>query len=95
MINKQCECINWARLDITGGYPNIKGNGVPFVATNHHPRCEHYNDSLIDVWKVSYDGQSFYQKTEPQQDELEGSETVTKERMHSEIFDQLAEFNGF
>jgi hypothetical protein len=58
-------------------------------------RCPHYNDSLIDVWKVSYDGQSYYTDREPSTDELEDGETVTKEKMHKEVFDQLPEFEGF
>lgn len=91
-----CEiCQDWARTGIQPYVPNQRGRDNMPLMTNHHEACPHFCDSLIDVWKVTYDGQSYYQKTEPQADELEGSETVTKEKMHSEIFDQLPEFLGF
>lgn len=79
-----CNCINWARVEtITGPLPN------------HHPRCLHYNDSLIDVWRVSYDGGGYVTDTEPNPDDLENGETVTREKMHRECYEQLQEFAGF
>lgn len=76
-----CECMNWCRL------------GGPL--TNHHPNCARYNDSLIDVWKVSFDGSYYYTDREPGDDELWGEEVVTKEKMHREIYEELPEFQGF
>lgn len=73
--------MNWARTD---------GR-----QTNHHPNCPHYNDSLMDVWKVTVDGVSCY--TDNEQDALDtvGDGTITRERMHREVFEQLPEFEGF
>lgn len=87
-----CECLSWCR-DNTDVVFRDK-NGMP-IFPSHHMRCPHYNDSLIDVWKVEYDGQSYYTEYEPEDDELEGCETVTKGKMHREVFDQLPEFEGF
>jgi hypothetical protein len=42
-MNDFCECFNWARAH-------------PGPLTNHHPNCSHYNDSLMDVWKVTVGG---------------------------------------
>lgn len=73
------------------------------IATNHHPNCPHYNDSLIDVWRVS-DGSSSYYTTDEHmaistQEEEEacgnGPATITKERIHREVFENLPEFDGF
>lgn len=89
-----CECLTWRRdIDM---YPHLKRKGIPsFVCTDHNPRCEHYNDSLIDVWKVSYEGQSYYTDKPPSPEDTENGETVTQERMHREVFEQLDEFEGF
>lgn len=81
----ECECIGWCRASIT-----------PF--TDHHPNCPKYNDSLIDVWVVS-DGKSKYYDTKEWYaydicQEGEGL-TMTKEKMHSEIYANLPEFDGF
>ena len=45
-----CECLNWARctsIDLKSPMPN------------HHPNCQHYNASLMDVWRVTLDGASY------------------------------------
>lgn len=67
-------------------------------ATLHHPRCEHVDDSLIDVWKVS-DGSSSYFTTNERDGQLEAENadgvTITKQRMHREVFAALPEFDGF
>lgn len=82
-----CEtCQNWARTD-----------GKP---TNHHPNCEHYNDSLIVVWKMTVNRSTCYFETEQDviraaQEEFEDETTITKEQMHREIFEHLPEFEGF
>jgi hypothetical protein len=73
--------MNWARID--------------GLLTNHHPNCPHYNDSLIDVWRVSYEGSSYVVDREPTPDQLGEGEIVTKEKMHREIFENLPEFMGF
>lgn len=68
------------------------------LVTNHHPNCEHYNDSLIDVWEVS-DGNSSYFTHEKEAAEAEAREsesvTITQTKMHREIYENLPEFNGF
>ena len=59
---------------------------------------DHYNDSLIDVWKVTYEGSSFYTDNEDSLDPEEIKEfqyTVTKEKMHREVYENLPEFQGF
>ena len=82
-----CEiCQNWARVD-----------GKP---TDHSPNCPYYNDSLIDVWKVTFDGVTCYVANEQDARETAGDEqndyiTVTQEKMHREIFNQMPEFPGF
>lgn len=93
-MSLECECVNWCRDGISQ-YPHLRGVDLPAVVTNHHRYCPHYNDSLIDVWKVTYEGQSFYTDREPTADELENGETVTKEKMHREVYKQLPEFEGF
>lgn len=78
-----CECKNWARLF----------DGIHDKGTEHHPNCPRVDDSLIDVWRVSYDGSSYVTDIEP--DDLPACEKVTKEKMHREIYDQLPEHVGF
>ena len=87
-----CECLNWCRDNTDVAFRDE--NGIPLVP-DHHMRCPHYNDTLIDVWKVTYDGQSYYSDHEPAVNELEDGETVTKEKMHREVFEHLMEFDGF
>ena len=82
-------CLNWCRTDGS--------------KTNHHPNCEHVDASLIDVWRVSSGGSSYV--THDEADAKEASicytddehwpVTVTKEKMHREIYEQLPEFEGF
>lgn len=80
-----CECRVWARLF----------DGVHDKGTNHHPNCPRVDDSLIDVWRVEYDGRHYYTTEEPDAADLCEEEVVTKERMHKEIFDRLPDFDGF
>ena len=81
---KPCPCRNWC-WTVNLQYP-----------TNHHHLCEHYDDSLISVWRVEYDGQSYVTDEEPVLGEdLCGGETVTKDVMHKEVYEQLSEFEGF
>ena len=64
--------------------------------TNHHPRCEHVDKSLIDVWRVTYDDGGFFITDQKPEDLYDESEyIITQEKMHREIYDQLPEFEGF
>lgn len=66
---------------------------------NHHPECEHVNASLIDVWRVRLAGETeggYLTDCEPNGAEASESEvTVTKEKIHKEIYENLREFGGF
>lgn len=81
-----CECVHWARA------VNLK------YLTNHHPNCPHYNDSLIDVWKITVNGTCYFdnehEATNAVQEEFEDETTITKEKMHREVFEHLPEFEG-
>jgi len=72
-------CLTWCRTDGS--------------KTNHHPRCQYVDASLIDVWRVSYDGASYALVTRPLLAQPE--ETVAREKMHREIYENLREFGGF
>lgn len=76
-----CECVTWARADFdpTG------------QITTHRRSCPRFKEGLIDVWRVESEGASYVTNAEPT--EIEGA-TVTLERMHREIFDNLPEFAG-
>lgn len=97
-----CECFNWARAGLSV-LPMIKSkDGLPLMTT-HHERCPHYNDSLIDVWKVEVGGVSSYNENEQDAIDTAGDDedspfekpVITKEKMHREIFENLPEFDGF
>lgn len=89
-----CECVHWARTETR----LICGEIIP---TNHHPNCPHYNDSLMDVWRVQVGGTSCYVDNEQDakdsvgDEAAEDSSSITKETMHREVFENLPEFNGF
>lgn len=88
-----CECQHWCR-DGRG----VIRIGDKYLASNHHPNCPHYNDSLIDVWRVSDGSSTCYVDNEQDARDSVGDEegmTVTKEKMHREIFENLPEFEGF
>lgn len=91
-----CEiCNSWARTNIDSF--SIAGK---LLVPNHHINCPQYNDSLIDVWKMTVNGISAYMDKEQDvidcsQDEFDDETTVTKIKMHREIFENLPEFNGF
>jgi hypothetical protein len=87
-----CDCFSWCRTDIKFE------NGKPLPMTNHHPRCTRVDESLIDVWKVSDGSTHFYAATQFEAEtEAENCEniTITKVKMHREIFERLPEFAGF
>lgn len=92
--SQACACKTWARclpIDLT--YPS----------PDHHSACPHYNDSLIVVWRVSLDGSSYVTDDKADADEAvalysEGADsvpTVTAEKMHREVYENLPEFDGF
>lgn len=87
-----CDCKNWCRTDL-----KFK-DGKLLPCTKHHPRCVHVDDSLIDVWKVD-DGTTHYfdedEATARQEAESGENVTITKVKMHREIYDLLPEFSGF
>lgn len=85
-------CMSWCRSDLRWE------NGKLMPMTNHHPRCEHVDASLIDVWKVSDGSTSYYDEDEvAANNEGENCDdiTITKIKMHREIYDNLPEFDGF
>lgn len=88
-----CQCSNWCRADLSP-YKGRSKDGLPLI-TDHHPNCEHYNDSLIDVWKVEWEGDFYVTDKQPDEDDFEDGEIVTKQKMHREVYDQLPEFEGF
>ena len=85
----ECKCVNWCRVG--SEYKGHGETGLPLY-TDHHPNCDHYNDSLMTVFKIEYGGQSYYTTEEP---ELEEGETVSETTIHREIYEQLQEFEGF
>ncbi len=94
-----CECANWARTDLSHALKSR--DGIP-LAPNHHPDCTHYNESLMDVWKVTCCGSRCYVDSEVAAKEMQSLEeagedpvTVEKFRMHREIFENLPEFQGY
>lgn len=79
MSKYECECMGWCRTD---GW-----------LTRHHPNCGHYNESLIDVWKVDTgDGVCLVDK----ESEIKDLEVVSVEKIkvHKEIFEALPIFQG-
>lgn len=65
--------------------------------TLHNPRCSHVDSTLIDVWRVAYDGRHYITDLDPA-DEPEilcGDETITKGKMHREIYENLPDLAGF
>ena len=75
--------------------------GGKLLVPNHHPNCPHYNDSLMDVWKVSLDHISCYVDNEQDANDTSGSEgsgdtiSIVKMKIHREVFENLPEFDGF
>lgn len=65
------------------------------TCTNHHPNCPHYNDSLMDVWKVTDGFCSSYTDSEQDAKDTFVRESIVKEKMHREVFEHLPEFEGF
>ena len=82
----ECECIGWCRSSIT-------------PLTNHHPNCPKYNDSLIDVWKIEHIPTDEFFYSNNIKDAIEFKDDpdikVTQEKLHLEVYENMAEFNGF
>jgi len=97
-----CEqCQNWPRgINENPLYAGLKSaDGIPLLP-NHHPNCPHYNDSLMDVYKVTVGGISCFvdnlQDAKDTAGEDDGGEVeLTHEKMHREVFENLREFDGF
>lgn len=86
-------CLDWCRTDSPRG-----------PKPNHHPNCEHYNASLIDVWFVNIQGTGYVTdslagaKKELSRlidDDHECGARIDKQKMHREVYEQLEEFGGF
>ena len=82
------DCLSWCRTDGS--------------KTNHHPRCEYVDESLIDVWRVTIPGESTgcICGSEEEAKALAGDDPdepmeITKIKMHREIYENLPEFGGF
>ena len=92
-MKTHCACFTWARTDI-----QCK-DGKELPHPMHAPRCPHFNESLIDVWRFSFDGDSYVTKNKPTPQEIDEAElggiVITKEQMHLEVFEALVEHNGF
>lgn len=73
--------------------------GKKLLVPNHHPNCPHYNDSLIDVWKVTLDGVSCYVDNEADAIDTAGPDEpkpeIVKLKLHREILENMPEFEGF
>ena len=81
-------CLNWCRTDGS--------------MTNHHPRCEYVDESLIDVWKVRIPGEEHGCICDREEDarkmaieDADAPLEVVPMKMHREIFDNLEDFGGF
>jgi len=93
-----CECQHWARA-VVSPYNLKSADGIPLV-TNHHENCPHYNDSLMDVYKVAVDGfgACYVEQLQDAMDyagEDEEMATIEAVKMHREVFENLPEFEGF
>ena len=95
-MSTPCDCWNWCRSDI-----QFK-DGKPLPFPNHHPRCEHYNDSLMDVWEVVIPGEShgcvFHHEPDAHAMAMEDPRAqleVRHTKMHREVYENLPEFAGF
>ncbi|HEY1171001.1 MAG TPA: hypothetical protein VGH19_06480 [Verrucomicrobiae bacterium] len=90
-VQESCECALWVRMDLN-----------PKYITKHHPNCLRYFDSLMDVWKITGEGvPTHYVGTKSQAEEIAKMEegemplTITPEKMHREVFENLPDFKGF
>lgn len=81
-------CLNWCRTDGS--------------LTNHHPRCEYVDESLIQAYRVSLPGDIFgcIVDDENTAKEMAGEDPdapleITPIKIHREIYEHLPEFAGF
>lgn len=92
-----CECQNWAQTGFSEPhYAKLKSiTGLPLIP-NHHPNCVRYNDSLIYIYKVTCGGIAAYvEHLEYAKDTAGDEATIERVKMHREVFENLAEFEGF
>jgi len=82
------DCLSWCRTDGS--------------MTNHHPRCEFVDESLMDVYSVRIPGEQHGCATHCEadahnmaQEDPDAPLEVVKIKMHREIYENLPEFNGF
>lgn len=79
-----CECAYWARTD-------------GFITT-HHPNCSHYQDGIIDIWRITANNKSCYTDKEEDIIEIKNNDPtviIIKEKMHREVYEKMPEFDGF
>jgi len=88
--------MKWCRADVT--FPD--GRLLPM--TNHHPRCEYVDTSLMDVWSVRIPGEEHGCVTHCEADahamaaeDPHAPLEVVKMKMHREVYENLGEFAGF
>ena len=92
-------CGAWAR---TGMEASKFFGGKHWLSTNHHVNCPHYNDSLIDVWKITDSKITYWTNDEKYINDIAREDfgdlnniKIIKEKIHKEIYDHLSEFEGF
>ncbi len=105
-----CPCAGWAQVNVKSQdreprLYNCERHGLRYV-TEHHPNCEHVDDSLVDMIEVRSSlgrGALICDDVAEAKDVLgvESEEewlrdyTFTPIRIHSEALDQMPEFDGF
>lgn len=89
-MSNKCECKSWCRADDLGFIPS------------HHPKCERFNDSLIDVAVIECEGSKCYDenieamRSWSRQMDRDGEEhQLSVIKMHREKLEQMPEFEGF
>lgn len=78
------------------------GAGKPRPMSAHHPRCEHVDASLMDVWSVRCPGDEHgcivdneAEARAMASEDPDAPLEVSPMRMHREVFENLPEFAGF
>jgi hypothetical protein len=82
-----CSCRDWAGIWDFGNY-----------SYKHHYNCEHYDDTIIEVVRVSLDGNCYYEKSMSEALEHKNeNDSVKFEYMFMEKsnYEELPEFEGF
>ena len=102
MIDKfACECAGWCRDGID---PYGQKLGLTKYITNHHKNCPHYEDSLVDVMIITYEGQRMFFidrvaaliEVEQINKEDPGADVECKVvKMHYEVYENMEEHQGW